>query len=121
MNWQKARNYSGDSYSDLDQVIDETLNMGMSRVLISVVNRTIINLPAEFTDGLVAVNANELNSEWVEYYTRKLDKKPSYDYYIDIILQTIEVSPDVVQDKDAIEKKTVDNGFEYVLDSAKEM
>ncbi len=68
-------------------------------------------------DGLVAVNANELNSEWVEYYTRKMNKEPNYDYYVDIILQNIEVSPDVVQDKDAIQKKTVDNGFEYVLDS----
>ena len=81
------------------------------------VNRTIINLPQEFTDGLVAVNANEINSEWVEYHTRKLDDNVNYDYYIDIILQAIDVSPDLVQDNDLIEKKTVDNGFEYVLDS----
>ena len=69
----KPRDYSGDSYRDLDQVINEAKYLGMSRVLVSVVNRTIINLPPEFIDGLVAVNANELNSEWVEYYTRKLD------------------------------------------------
>jgi hypothetical protein len=114
---RKARDYSGDSYFDLAQLISQTREMGISRVLVSSMNKTILNLPADFMDGLVAVNANELNSEWVEYYTRKMDKEPNYDYYIDIILQNIEVSPDVVQDKDAIEKKTVDNGFEYVLDS----
>jgi hypothetical protein len=113
----KAKNYSGDSYRDLDQVINEAKYLGMSRVLISVVNRTIINLPQEFSDGLVAVNANEISSEWVEYNTRKIDNSVQYDYYIDIILQAIDVSPDLVQDKDLIEKKTVDNGFEYVLDA----
>jgi len=114
---RRAQDYSGDSYSDLNQLITQTHDMGMSRVLVSSINKTILNLPADFLDGLVAVNANELNSQWVEYYTRKMDKEPQYDYYIDIILQNIEVSPDVVQDKDAIQKKTVDNGFEYVLDS----
>jgi hypothetical protein len=113
----RAQDYSGDSYPDLGQLISQTRDLGMSRVLVSSMNKTILNLPADFMDGLVAVNANEMNSQWVEYYTRKMDKEPRYDYYIDIILQNIEVSPDVVQDKDAIQKKTVDNGFEYVLDS----
>jgi hypothetical protein len=114
---RKAQDYSGGSYQDLNALITKAHFLGTSRVLIGVVNRTIINLPPEFSDGLVAVNANELNSEWVEYYTRKLDQKVDYDYYIDIILQTIDVSPDQMQEKDAIEKKTVDNGFEYLLDA----
>lgn len=113
----KARQYSGDSYTDLDQLINEARYLGTSRVLVGVVNRTIINLPQEFTDGLVAVNASQLNSEWVEYHTRKLDNSIQYDYYIDIILQNINVSPDLVSDKDIIEKKTIQNGFEYVLDA----
>lgn len=113
----KAKSYSGDSYNNLDQVINEAKYLGMSRALISTVNRTIINLPAEFTDGLVAANATQLNGEWVEYYTRKPDTDIKYDYYIDIILQAINVSPDLVQDKDLIEKKTIENGFEYVLDA----
>jgi hypothetical protein len=113
----RAKNYSGDSYSDLDQIINEAKYLGTSRVLISMINRTIINLPQEFSDGLIAVNAKEMNSEWVEYYTRKLDENVKYDYFIDIILLAINVTPDVSKDKDFIEKKTVDNGYEYVLDS----
>jgi hypothetical protein len=113
----KAKNYSGDSYRDLDQIINEAKYLGMSRALISVVNRTIINLPQEFSDGLIAVNATQLNSEWVEYYTRKADENLRYDYYIDIILQAITVSPDLIKDIDLIEKKTIENGFEYVLDT----
>jgi hypothetical protein len=113
----KAKNYSGDSYRDLDQIISEAKYMGMSLVLITVANHTIINLPQEFTDGLVAVNATQLNSEWVEYHTRKIDNTIRYDYYIDIIMQAINVSPDLIKDSDLIEKKTVEDGFEYVLDN----
>lgn len=113
----KAKDYSGGSYRNLDQIIGEARALGMSRVLIGVENRTIINLPPEFTDGLIAVNANDINTNWVEYYTRQLDKTMKFDYFIDIILQVIEVSPDLVQNNDLIEKKTVENGFEYALDS----
>jgi hypothetical protein len=113
----KAREYSGGSIQDLDMLIVKAHEMGMSRALVSVVNRTIINLPPEFVDGLVAVNANEMNTEWTEYYTRKMDDRVQYDYYIDIVLQVIEVSPDLVQDKDLVEKKTIENGFEYALDA----
>lgn len=113
----RAKEYSGGSIHDIDQVISEARFMGTSRVLVSVVNKTIINLPPEFTDGLVAVNANELNGEWVEYYTRKMDNNVQYDYYIDIILQSIQVSPDLTKDRDFIEKKKIDDGFEYVLDA----
>jgi hypothetical protein len=112
----KAKDYSGGSYRNVDQIISEARELGMSRVLIGVENRTIINLPPEFTDGLIAVNANDINTNWVEYYTRQLDKTMKFDYYIDIILQVIEVSPDLVQNNDLIEKKTVENGFEYALD-----
>src|SRR5512133_249363 len=94
----RAKGYSGDSYN-LDRLIEECRYQGMSRVLVSVVNRTVINLPQEFTDGLVAVNANELNTEWVEYYTRKMDDNTKYDYFVDIILQTISVSPDLSKDR----------------------
>lgn len=113
----KAQEYSGDSYQDLNQLLNQAQSLGKSRVLVGVINRTIINLPPEFTDGLVAVNAHEINNEWVEYYTRKLDQNVEYDYYIDIVLQAIDVSPDLMQEKDEILKKTMENGFDYVLDA----
>jgi hypothetical protein len=114
---RKAQEYSGDSYKDLGQMIEDCHYLGMSRVMVGVVNKTILNLPPEFLDGLVSVNATELNTEWVEYYTRKPERQTNFDYYVDIVLQNIAVSPDLSQDKDQLVKKTVENGFEYALDS----
>ncbi len=113
----KAKDYSGDSYPDLDRLITRSRSLGTSHALIGVINRSIINLPADFTDGLVAVDASGLNSEWVEFHTRKPDNNVQYDYYIDIILQAVDVSPDQVKEKDEIQKKTIENGFDYVLDA----
>lgn len=113
----RAKEYSGGSYLDLDAMMNEARYRGMSRVLVSIDNRTIINLPQEFADGLIAVNANELNSEWVEYYTRNYDQDISYDYFVNIVLQAINVSPDLTKDADYIEKKTIEDGFDYVLDA----
>jgi hypothetical protein len=113
----KARSYSGGSYLDLDKLLLETKYKGMSRVFIGVVNRTIINLPEEFMNGLIAVNANEMNSEWVEVYTRDYNEDLNYDYYVNIILQNVNVTPDLARDTDGIEKKTIEDGFEYVLDA----
>jgi len=113
----KAQDYSGDSYPDLDPLITRCRSLGTSHVLIEVINRSIINLPTDFTDGLVAVDASGLNSEWVEFHTRKPDNNVQFDYYIDIMLQAVDVSPDQVQEKDEIQKKTIENGFDYVLDA----
>jgi hypothetical protein len=113
----RARSYSGDSYRNLAQIINEAKYLGTSRALIGVENRTIINLPPEFIEGLKAVNPSQINSDWVEYYTQAPDKSIKFDYHIEIVLQNISVSPDDVQNKDLIEKKTVDDGFEYVLDA----
>jgi hypothetical protein len=114
---EKARKYSGGSFRNLDQMISEARYLGMSRALINVENRTIINLPQEFTDGMIAINPSQLNSEWVEYYTRKPADNIHFDYYIDIILQSVFVSPDHSEDKDHVEKKTIEDGFDYVLDA----
>jgi len=113
----KAKEYSGGAYLDLDKLIESARYYGTSRVLIQVVNQTIINLPQEFTDGLVAVNASEMNTQWVEYHTRKLDEDVTYDYMIDILLKEINVSPDLVSNTDNIYKKSIEDGFEYVLDA----
>ncbi len=113
----RASEYSGGAYPDLDQMIDEAKYMGISRVLVSVVNSTPIRLPEDFMENLLAINTYGLNSEWVEYHFKPLDQETLFDYYIDVNLQIIDVSPEMVDDNDRLIKRKVEDGFEYVLDS----
>ena len=112
----RAESYKGGSYQDIDNLISEARYNGISRVLVNTVNRTHLNLPHEFMDNLLSFNTSGLNSEWVEYHFRPMDRDIEYDYIIDIILQITDVSPEMFNTKEYIEKRTVEDGFEYVLD-----
>ena len=113
----KASGYSGGAFPDLDQMIDESRYMGMSRVLVSVINSTPLRLPEDFMENLLAINTYGLNSEWVEYHFKPLDQETVFDYYVDINLQIIDVSPEQVDENDRLVKRKVEDGFEYALDS----
>lgn len=113
----KADNYSGGAFPDIAQMIDEARYAGISRVLVSVINSTNLRLPEDFMENLLAINTYGLNSEWLEYHFKPLDQETNFDYYIDINLQIIDVSPERINENDRLIKKKVQDGFEYVLDS----
>jgi hypothetical protein len=113
---RRAEEYKEGIYPDLNNLIEEARLKGISRVLVNTINNTHLRLSEEFMDNLLAFNTNGLNSEWIEYHLRPLDRNIRYDYYVDIKLQIIDVSPENVKTKDRIIKATVEDGFEYMLD-----
>ncbi|MBE9510474.1 MAG: hypothetical protein IMY71_06315 [Bacteroidetes bacterium] len=113
--FRKVKEYWGD-YQNIDQLLNESHYLGMSRVLVTVENKTHLKLSEEFKQDLLAINHAALNSEWVEYHTRHLNDDINYDFLVYISLKIINVSPELVKEKDYIEKKKVEDGFDYALD-----
>jgi hypothetical protein len=113
----RAQEYSGGMYPELDPLIEEARYKGISRVIVTVNNMTVLNIDPQFAQDLLEIDTRGLNSEWVEYHFRDLDEDITYDYSIYVNLETIGVSPDNVQEKDNLVKKTVEDGFDYVLDA----
>ena len=111
----RAKQYIGD-YEGIDNKIQECKELGMSRVFVSVQNNSMIKFPKEFEQDLLALDLPSLNSEWVEYYTRSLNENTKYDFYIDVNIRNIAVSPDKTMQKDTVIKKDVEDGFTYALD-----
>jgi hypothetical protein len=68
----RAKEYIGD-YEGIDNKIGESKYLGMSRVLISLQNRSILKFTQDFEEELLSLDLPRLNSEWVEYYTQNLD------------------------------------------------
>jgi hypothetical protein len=66
---------------------------------------------------LLSVDLQSLNSEWVEYHTTNLDENVEYDYFINVNVRNISVSPDLTEEYDSIAKRDVEDGFEYKLDN----
>ena len=111
----RAKNYIGD-YENIDNKIQEAKELGMSRVFVSIQNSSMIKFPPEFEQDLLALNLPALNSEWVEYHTQNLNKDTKYDYYVDVNVKIIAVSPDQTIQKDTVIKKEIEDGFTYMLD-----
>ncbi len=114
--FSRVKEYWGD-YENIDELLLRSRELGVSRALVTVDNKSKFRLSEDFKNSLLAINPQELDSEWVEYYTKDLDDNVEFDYHLVIMINIIDVSPDQVKETDRIEKKKVDDGFEYVLDS----
>jgi hypothetical protein len=60
--------------------------------------------------------AADLNSSWVEFYTKHVDEDIYIDYLITINLNQINVSPESITEKDRMETKEIEDGWDYILD-----
>jgi len=111
----RAKDYVGD-YQGIDNMIQEAKYKGMSRVFVSIQNSSIFKFPQEFEQDLLALDFPHLNSDWVEYYTQNLNDNTEYDYFINVNIKSIAVSPDNTVESDSVIKRDVEDGFAYVLD-----
>lgn len=111
----RAKEYVGD-YPGIDQKIMDAKYLGMSRVLVSLQNTSIIKFPPEFEQDLLALDLPALNSEWVEFHTQNLGGDTQYDYFINVNIKNIAVSPDNQMQRDSVIKREIEDGFSYVLD-----
>ncbi len=111
----RAKEYVGD-YEGIDNKIAEAKYLGMSRVLVSVQNKSVIRFPKEFEEDLLALNLPALNSDWVEYYIEVLNPDMQFDYFINVNILNVVVGPDQTAQRDSVVKKEIEDGFNYVLD-----
>jgi hypothetical protein len=111
----RAKEYVGD-YEGIDNKIQEAKYLGMSRVFVTIQNSSILKFPREFEDDLLALDLPRLNSDWVEYHTLNLDTNIKYDYFVNVNVKNIAVSPDQSFERDTVVRKEVEDGFSYKLD-----
>jgi hypothetical protein len=111
----RAKDYVGD-YEGIDNKILQARNQGMSRVFVSVINKSILKFPKEFEDDLLALDLPNLNTEWVEYHTQNLDQNIQYDYFVNVNVKNVLVTPNQTLQRDSVIKREIEDGFVYVLD-----
>jgi hypothetical protein len=111
----RAKQYVGD-YEGIDNKIQDARYLGMSRVFVSVRNSSVLKFPPEFEQDLLALDLPRLNSDWVEYHTQNLNENTKFDYYVNVNVRNIAVSPDQTIQRDSVIKRDVEDGFKYILD-----
>lgn len=111
----RAKEYVGD-YEGIDSKITESRYLGISRVLVAIQNKSIIKFPKEFEEQLLMLDLPSLNSDWVEYHTKDLDQNTQFDYYINVNVVNVLVTPDQTTTADSVVKRDIEDGYNYVLD-----
>ena len=111
----RAKQYVGD-YEGIDNKIQDARYLGMSRVFVSVRNSSVLKFPSEFEQDLLALDLPRLNTDWVEYHTQNLNTNTKFDYYVNVNVKNIAVSPDQTIQRDSVIKRDVEDGFKYILD-----
>jgi hypothetical protein len=111
----RAKQYVGD-YEGIDAKISDSRYLGISRVFVALQNKSMLKFPKEFEDQLLALDLPALNSDWVEYHTQNLDQNTQYDYFVNVNINVVAVSPDQTSQADSSIKRNIEDGYSYTLD-----
>lgn len=109
-----AKSYTS-GYSDIDDLIEESFNKGLSHVLIIAINSTPFKLPNDFMVNLIDFPTADLNSFWIKYYSRDT-RNGNYDVFVNVTLTIADVSRNNISHNEHTESKKVKDGWEYKLD-----
>lgn len=113
--FQQVKNYYS-TFQDVDDKLAAAQEAGTTKVLFKMQKDNPGQLPPSFEQELLKISLQELNRQWMRYYTSDV-KGTTYDYNIVVNLKVIDVSPDLVKEKYYSESKKIKDGWEYKLDA----
>lgn len=104
------------NYKDVNELIEEALTKGKNYVLLVVEKNPTLLVPPAFEQSILDNVKLTQNNDWVDI-NYKLKQNVVYDYVVKLNLYDIVVSPDALKEIHTTEEKTVEDGWQYVLDA----
>lgn len=104
------------SYQDAAALQQQAHNLGTTHILVKVENNANVFTPAAFEHRLRQVNTNGLNNFWQQYHVRD-NPQTDFDYEIKMRVTGIQVSPELVREREYVDTKNITDGYDYVLDN----
>lgn len=104
------------SYKDEDRLMKRAKELGTVYVLFKMENDSRTILPRDFEKEIKRISVRDLNSTWRTVHLNP-EANNQYDYTVVMRLTQIEVSPDHVKEREYVDDKTIEEGWEYVLDN----
>ncbi len=104
------------NYKDVNELIAEARIKGTNFALIVVDYPTGLQFPPDFATGILSSISINNTSEWLKIHYNKVDSI-NYDYVIKLNLYQLNLSPDNVKEIITTEQNTIQDGWQYVLDS----
>jgi hypothetical protein len=103
-------------FCDTEALILKAQALGTTHILVEMRNESAVALPREFEYRMMHLSKNDLESAWLSYHFDKNDREV-FDYKVVIKLNNINVSPERINERDYTDEKTVEDGWEYIVDA----
>lgn len=104
------------NFRDVDAKMAEAKRVGMTNVFYRVENVSGSEMSSEMLLQLQGLEVNDLDKGWVNYDSY-IDTTLLYQYSAVLSIKLIEATPDQLKEVTTVEKKEVEDGFNYVLDA----
>lgn len=114
-NFRQVKDLTPD-FKGIDERLGEAYAAGQNHILIRYYNESHLIMPQAFMANLMQYDERTLNSEWAKF-TKEENENVQYDYYVDVIIQNIQISPEQLRESQYTDTKEVEDGFKYILDS----
>lgn len=116
--FQKAENFSPSRFSDINSLLAEAREKGISRVYIQLTNNSMMNInELNYLQQIVSHMENNHENSWVRFYYGADEKYNKFNYFINLYIESADVSPDYSDVKRYSQQKQIEDGFEYVKDA----
>ena len=112
--FEKVKSYYT-TFKDIDDQLAKSHEAGTTKVLFKMKKTNPVPLPPTFEQELMKISLQDLNQNWIKYYTTNT-QGVEYDYTVYANIQVIDVSPELAKEKYYSESKQVQDGWEYQLD-----
>lgn len=113
--FQRVKSYYS-TFKDVDEQLAKSHELGMTKILFKMQKSNPVPLPPDFEDELMKISLQDINQNWIRYYTTNT-QGTDYDYTVVVNIKVIDVSPESVKDVQYTESKQVQDGWEYKLDA----
>lgn len=102
-------------YLGLDQKLNDAHFKGTDFVFVELNNHSGQIIPFRLEQELLDFNTYGLDDFWTKYHTRR-ENGIQYNFGIDLNFKEINISPERISETTYERKKTIKDGWEYVLD-----
>lgn len=113
--YKEAKGYSPD-FKDVDEKMIAAKKAGMTNVFFRIEDNAEVLVPQKMMEEIQNIDVNDLDKGWINYDSY-IDTTTLYHYSVILNVKLIEVTPDNVSKTHTVEKKEVQDGFDYVLDA----
>ena len=103
------------TYKDRDKLEQEALDLGAIHILIKSENASNSVLPKNFEHELLQFSTGDMETTWRKYYNNPLSRN-AFDYIVVVKMVNIGISPEMVKEREYVDYKEIEEGWDYVLD-----